>query len=54
MMLQFISINTDSLLFYKQILNLQGFTASIFFLRKPCSYNGVTLLSKMIPKMYQF
>lgn len=54
MMLQFISIIIDTLPLFKQILYLQRFSKIKIFLRKPCSYDFVTLRSKLIHKMNQF
>jgi hypothetical protein len=54
MMLQFNSINTDRLIFKKQKPYLQGFTEFKSYLRKPCSFDFVTLGLKLIPNLYQF
>lgn len=54
MMLQFNSINTDRLTFKQQKPYLQGFTEFKFYLRKPCSFDFVTLGLKLIPNLYQF
>lgn len=54
MMLQFNSINTDSLIFKQQKLYLQGFRQFKIYLRKPCSFDFVTLGLKLIPHLYQF
>lgn len=43
MMLQFNSIIIDSLIFKQQNLYLQGFTGFKIYLRKPCSFDFVTL-----------
>lgn len=42
MMLQFNSINIDSLILKQQNLYLQGFTRFKIYLRKPCSFDFVT------------
>ncbi len=39
MMLQFNSINIDSLTFKQKQPNLQGFTQFKIYLRKPCSFD---------------
>ena len=54
MMLQFNSINTDSLIFKQKKPYLQGFTKFKIYLRKPCSFDFVTLSSKLIRELYQF
>ena len=54
MMLQFNSINIDSLTFKQQKPYLQGFRQFKIYLRKPCSYDFVTLDIKLIPDLYQF
>ena len=54
MMLQFISLNIDSLILYTQNLYLQGFTQSKNISRKPCSFDCVTLGLKLIHKTNQF
>jgi len=54
MMLQFNSTIIDSLAFKQQNLYLQGFTQFKIYLRKPCSFDFVTLGSKLIPGLYQF
>lgn len=50
MMLQFISINIKKLTFELQILYLQGFRYVKIYLRKPCSFDCVTQVSKLIRK----
>lgn len=54
MMLQFNSINTDRLIFKQKKPYLQGFTEFKIYLRKPCSFDFVTLSSKLIRELYQF
>ena len=54
MMLQLISLNIDSLIFHTQNLYLQGFTQSKNISRKPCSFDFVTLRTKLIRDLYQF
>lgn len=49
MMLQFNSTIIDSLTFKQQNLCLQGFTGIKIYLRKPCSFDFVTLGIKLIP-----
>jgi len=49
MMLQFNSIIIDSLIFITQNLYPQGFTKFKIYLRKPCSFDFVTLGIKLIP-----
>ena len=39
MMLQFNSINIESLIFKQKRANLQGFTEVKIYLRKPCSFD---------------
>ena len=50
MMLQFISSITISLSFQAQPLCFQWFSDILFLLRKPYSYDFVTLDMKMLPK----
>ena len=54
MMLQFNSIIIDRLVFTKQNLYLQGFRQFKIYLRKPCSFDFVTLGIKLIRNLYQF
>jgi|GEM_PF-6789956 len=54
MMLQFNSIIIDSLTHKDQIAYLQAFTHNTIYLRKPCSFDFVTLGLKLIPDLYQF
>lgn len=54
MMLQFNSINIDGLTFKQQKPYLQGFRQFKIYLRKPCSFDFVTLRLKLIPNLYQF
>jgi hypothetical protein len=54
MMLQFNSTIIDGLTFKQQMLYLQGFTQIKVYLRKPCSFDFVTLGLKLIPDLYQF
>jgi hypothetical protein len=48
MMLQFNPIIIDSLILKQQSLYLQGFTGFKIYLRKPCSFDFVTLGLKLI------
>ena len=54
MMLQFYCSITESLTILTQSLYLQGFIDIKKYLRKPCSFDFVTLTLKLIPDLYQF
>lgn len=51
MMLQFNSLIIDSLTFQHEQAYLQGFTFIKVYLRKPCSFDFVTSVTKLIHKI---
>ncbi len=53
MMLQFNSLNIDSLTYSTQDLYLQVFTYLKFYLRKPCSFDFVTFNIKMLHEIIE-